>query len=126
MATGSEVDLSELMAHAMRNQKTVLLPRITGKGTMLSCVYDGHLQLGAYGIPEPTGKPCKPDLIICPMLAFNKERYRIGYGGGYYDRYLADSTAVFFGVAFQEQRQKFLAQAHDVPLHRIFTQVGVF
>ena len=48
------------------------------------------LQLNKYGIPEPNKKiKVYPDILIVPLVAFDKDLYRIGYGGGYYDRYIA-------------------------------------
>ena len=48
------------------------------------------LHLNKYGIPEPNKKvKVYPDILIVPLVAFDKDLYRIGYGGGYYDRYIA-------------------------------------
>ena len=126
-AIGSEVQLDTLIAHALQSGKRVLLP-VCDKDTrtMVAHFYEGELKSGAYGISEPTGEQGIPDIIICPMLAFNKERYRIGYGAGYYDRYLKKSNAVFFGAAFSVQKAEFDPNKHDVPLHRIYTQEEIF
>lgn len=126
-AVGSEADLSVLIAHAMQSDKRVLLPRCnTADTTITPCVFDGRLVPGAYGIPEPVGEAAEPDLIVCPMLAFNGQRFRIGYGAGYYDRLLAGSRAVFFGAAFAQQYREFEPKPHDAALHRIYTQEEIF
>lgn len=127
MAFGSEVALDELIHHALKNGKRVLLPICDpASRTMTAHFYNGELKVGAYGILEPTGEQGAPDLIICPMLAFNRQRHRIGYGAGYYDKFLSKSNAVFFGAAFSVQRADFISQSHDVPLHRVYTQEEIY
>lgn len=61
-------------------------------GTMSGHIYPGkeNLVLNAYGIPEPDNEisSLKPDMVIVPLLAFDKCGYRVGYGKGFYDRFL--------------------------------------
>ena len=119
--------LDTLIEHSIKSGKRVLLPVCDKQThTMVARFYDSRLTKGAYGIDEPDGEIGIPDLIICPMLAFNKDRYRIGYGAGYYDRYLEKSNAVFFGAAFSVQKADFSPEDHDIPLHRIYTQEEIF
>lgn len=131
-AIGSEVSLEELISAALRDGKRVLLPVCDRDSrTMTARYFNGELKKGAYGIDEPTGDEGVPELIICPMLAFNKARYRIGYGAGYYDKYLSSLiknkiNAVFLGAAFSVQRADFTPKAHDVPLDGIYTQEEIF
>ena len=123
MPAGSEVNLEPLMLAARRRGKQVLLPRCDKSTHVITpCIFDGRLSKGAFGMLEPAGEAAVPQIIICPMLAFNRSRYRMGYGAGCYDRLLAGSSALFFGAAFAAQEHDFTPKAHDVPLHRIFTQ----
>jgi 5-formyltetrahydrofolate cyclo-ligase len=78
------------------------------------------------GIPSPEGKPVEPDVVLVPCLGFTPEGYRLGYGGGYFDRYLAnhpDVTAI--GVAWEGGALTLgdlSPQAHDISLMAILTE----
>ena len=78
------------------------------------------------GIPSPTGKPIVPDVVLVPCLGFTQQGWRLGYGGGYFDRFLAlhpEITAV--GVAWDAGRMDTNAlapQAHDIPLVAVLTE----
>ena len=68
----------------------------------------------------------KFDLIIVPMLAFDKDNYRLGFGGGFYDRFLArQPQALKIGVCFHNGfvKKGLSHEAHDVPLDKIITEV---
>lgn len=88
------------------------------------------LQPGAYGILEPSSQnkisKSEIDVFIVPMLAFNQKRYRIGYGGGYYDRYLQDAPGLKLGVAYRfQQLEESFENAYDVPCDLIITERGI-
>ncbi|MDE2120797.1 MAG: 5-formyltetrahydrofolate cyclo-ligase [Betaproteobacteria bacterium] len=84
------------------------------------------LRSGAYGIaePEPDEPAVEPDLLLVPCLGFGPDGLRLGYGGGYYDRYLEHRAAVrTIGLAFEACRVEGLrAEAHDRPLDVILTE----
>jgi len=93
--------------------------------------YDRDLEKSAFGILEPknnnleSANPLDLDLIIVPGLAFDLECYRLGYGAGYYDRFLNPLKNKVFttGVAFDMQIVKKLPrESHDVPLDCIVTE----
>lgn len=84
---------------------------------------------GRYGIPVPaSGSAVLPDAIVVPCVGFNRAAYRLGYGGGWFDRtlpLLPDSVRVV-GVAFGFQAtDAFEPQPHDRPMHCIVTEAGV-
>ncbi len=93
MPISNEVWLDELLQDAYQKGKKVWLPRVIDK-TMNFYSYpkDSELIKGAYNIMEPASDeeliPTDNTLIIMPGAAFSKDRARIGYGGGYYDKYL--------------------------------------
>lgn len=92
-----EVDTVEIIKHILDDKKRVAVPKIIDKNMDFYEITSlDQLSEGAFGIQEPIGnKPVSEDpewassnLMIIPGLAFDKNGGRIGYGGGYYDRYL--------------------------------------
>lgn len=117
---GSEASPFRYLSQA----SSFLLPRTEPEGRMVFARPD-HLQQGAFGILEPQGPEEVPRLLLVPLLGFEKTA-RIGYGGGYYDRYLAahpDCTAI--GIAFDEQETVLEVQPWDVPLDAVVTPTRV-
>lgn len=94
---GSEVDTRSMLEETIRKGKLALAPKALPKTRELIpsqiLNWDEDLAPGAYNIPEPRDdmlRPCKPDLIdllIVPGVAFDLKGNRLGYGGGYYDRF---------------------------------------
>lgn len=87
----------------------------------------------AYGLPEPTGGevvfPEKLDLILVPLLAFDRRGQRVGYGGGFYDRFLAQCRpdALKLGLSWFEPVDEISdADAHDVPLDACLTPRALY
>lgn len=77
------------------------------------------------GIPSPSGPDCQPDVVLVPCVGFTREGYRLGYGGGYFDRYLAahpEVTAIGVSWAMGEVDVQVLQpQSHDMPLLCVLT-----
>ena len=91
------------------------------------------LFINKYGILEPAETQAKvPDVVLVPLLAFDKNKYRLGYGNGFYDRYLNKYLKQFkniltVGVAFSFQRHhKLPINQNDFKLNFIITETGVF
>lgn len=84
------------------------------------------LTTNTYGIPEPTSgeliTPQELDLILVPLLGFDLHGHRLGYGGGFYDRFLAECRpeALKIGLSL-EGPIEFPAEAHDIPLHAVIS-----
>lgn len=85
---------------------------------------DTPIVRGRYGIGVPAdGEPCQPDVILVPLVGFDAAGNRVGRGAGFFDRYLATSTAIKVGVGFACQRFDALpVQPHDVPLDAVITE----
>jgi len=84
--TEFEVDLRELL----KDDKNFYLPKVEDK-KLLVCPYSNDLQKSHFGIYEPCSKPVNTeilDLVVVPALMCDKNGYRLGYGGGFYDRFI--------------------------------------
>ena len=85
---------------------------------------------GLYGISEPS-EDCEPlaeegGLCIVPGLAFSGDGYRIGYGGGYYDRFLSTFSGTALGYCFTQQIVDFIPREEtDRPVHGVATPDGL-
>lgn len=84
---------------------------------------------GVYGIPFPDGTAIVlPDAVLAPMNGFDGQGYRLGYGGGYFDRTLAalDPAPLAIGVSFDALRlPTIFPQPHDVPMDFVVTEAGI-
>ena len=131
-AIGSEADLSAAAMQALADGKSVSYPCVSGRDLVFRRIRDlSELRpAGAYRIPEP-GPECPPDeeeraLILVPGLLYDLNGSRIGYGGGYYDRYLehiSPEGSSVCGVCFDEQisSEPLPATSRDIRTARIFT-----
>ena len=134
---GSEADTYAIIKDALERGKKVAVPRIDN-GVMVFYRINGlnELKPGYYGIPEPDEShniPFEPDkaLVIVPGMVFDRKLNRIGYGGGFYDRYLSensDKDFLRYGLAFALQvvEEDIEAEKFDVPLLKLFTENGVY
>jgi 5-formyltetrahydrofolate cyclo-ligase len=84
---------------------------------------------GVYDIPVPAErKIVTPSVLLVPLVGFDAANYRLGYGGGYYDRTLASMMPrpSTIGLGFELSRlETIYAQPHDVPLDVVVTEAGV-
>lgn len=85
---------------------------------------------GVWNIPVPAeGEAVDPDVLIAPLVGFDPARYRLGYGGGFYDRTIASrpTKPLVIGVGFALARLATIyPQAHDIPMDLIVTEDGVW
>ncbi len=129
-ATGSEVRTDLLISEAKRMGKVVALPRT--EGDMIN-FYEmsstDELIAGRFGImePPPTHPARRIDLLVVPGIAFDKQGYRLGYGKGYYDRYLSEKKPQFaIGLAYNFQLLESLPHdKHDAKMDAIATEDGI-
>lgn len=120
--------------HHWRGQGAVAaLPEVTGKGQPLrfSQWWPGApMRRGVYDIPVPDATPVVlPDIAIVPMNACDDRGYRLGYGGGYFDRTLAalERRVVAIGVTYDACRvPDIFPQTHDIAMDFIVTEAGVY
>ena len=101
-----EAETSSLLKAALEMGKIVFLPRIEGEEMALVRYTAGDpLLKNVYGIEEPTGEGVteSPDLAIIPLVAFDRDKHRLGRGKGFYDRFLARFKGMSIALAFSEQ-----------------------
>lgn len=109
VATGSEVDTKPLIEYALSDGKAVAVPRcVENTRRMEFYVIKSleDLELGSFGVMEPIKQKCEKledlsnGVCIVPALAFDKDGYRLGYGKGYYDRFLNDFGGRIIGICY--------------------------
>lgn len=122
-----EVDTLPLLRRALADGKRVALPKCYGKEMRFILVSDlSRVQKSPIGAPEPVeDAPLARDetaLVIVPGLAFEEKGYRIGYGGGYYDRFLSSepnhpTIALCYDFQMVPQLEP---EPHDIPVQTVF------
>lgn len=119
-----EVDTWKLIGE-FKNQKEFYVPIVRGK-EMYFTLYQDKMEKNKYGIDEPLDKQeinkDMLDLMIVPLVGYDANKYRLGYGGGYYDRYLKDFKAPAIGLAYSFQYIKhYQPENFDIPLDDLIT-----
>ena len=108
----------------------ISLPKIGKRNDMnfFTWPINDPLNINKYGIPEPiTNKILYPDILLVPLVAYDEDRNRIGYGGGFYDRYIKKikkiKKVLTIGVAFSYQKvKKIPIEKNDIKLDFIITE----
>jgi 5,10-methenyltetrahydrofolate synthetase len=127
-----EPDLREWMAQVTARGGQCALPVVVKRGSPLvfrSWAPDERLERGFWNIPVPAdGHEVMPDLVLAPVVGFDLACYRLGYGGGYFDRTLAalPRKPRLFGVGYaQAGIPTIYPQPHDIPMDAIVTETGI-
>lgn len=132
-----EVDARDVIATwlALKGHRMAALPVIRHRHAPLefhAWAPDTPMREGHHKIPEPaSNRVVIPDLLLVPCVGFDDDGYRLGYGGGYYDRTLAawpgESRPVTVGIAYESCRTSaFVREAHDIPLDTIVTDAACY
>ena len=134
-----EIYTKELIEHSINCGKNVYVPKVFGDKMLFYRIGSlNELQSGAYGILEPVATEYDLNdervmnnpsgLMIMPGLAFDKNHNRIGYGGGYYDRYLCEHTDFFkVALAFDFQIvENIETDNFDIPVQMVITESDIF
>ena len=138
MPIGSEINCVPLLKAMFDGGVNICLPIIQNKGATLlfrGWEPDDDMHLNSLGVPEPlpSASLAIPDVLLVPMLAFDLEGNRLGYGGGYYDNTIRSLRAknklegkpLIIGVAFSGQLSKQVSvSSKDEPLDWILTEIG--
>ncbi|MBC7342442.1 MAG: 5-formyltetrahydrofolate cyclo-ligase [Clostridia bacterium] len=139
VAFRNEVRTEIIIREALAQGKRVAVPLCSKARRQLIASqlldFPGDLAPGTWGIPEPKPEALRPldpqaiDLVIVPGVAFDRRGYRLGYGGGYYDRFLLrlGQGSVSVGVAFSLQVVDELpCEERDRPVNLVITESGIF
>lgn len=131
-----EYDARHLLARLRRQGAVTLLPVVVGKAQPMifrAWKPGDAMTRGPLGIPYPaSGAECTPDTVLLPVVGFDDEGYRLGYGGGFFDRTLQALQARgarprVIGVGHELARLPTIhPQAHDRPLDFMVTERGVY
>jgi len=129
-----EIDVGPLLSRLSGEGCGLALPVISGNGqplVMRAWKPGETLQKKTWGIAEPlpSAPVVHPDVVLVPLLAFDDEGYRLGYGGGFYDRTLVELRTVkpfvAIGVAYDEQRVDAVPRGrYDEPVDWMLTPSG--
>lgn len=125
----SEVDTNWLINESLKN-RIVLLPRIVdNKMIFIMINNDTKYSKSNIGVMEPIGEEYygKIDLIIVPGIAFDKDLNRLGFGMGYYDKYLGNKDIYKIGLCFSEQIVNLVPVLnHDIRMDMVITENRVY
>jgi 5-formyltetrahydrofolate cyclo-ligase len=128
-AFGSEVKTDLILEKARALSKKIALPSVEGESLAFYEMSSGkYLVKGRFGIMEPLpyGPVDEIDLLIVPGIAFDKNGYRLGYGMGYYDKFLAKKNVFSIGLGYSLQLLESLPKGkYDKRLDAIATEEGI-
>ena len=125
---GSETDTSEILSITGKN---IFVPKISDNEMYMTKYTPQHIKYGKFGILEPEEccpvKPSVNDVIIVPALACDTDFHRIGYGKGFYDKYMKDSKAVkILPVPSKLIISRVPSGGFDVPVDIIVTEKNIY
>ena len=127
-AVDFEFDTDKVMQQAFLEGKKVLVPKSLPERQLAFYEVDKQTEYKTtkFGVKEPLSNLFLPkeeiDLIIVPGLLFSSQGYRIGFGGGFYDRYLADYQGKTCSLVFSEQLlDDWEVEKFDIPVQKIYT-----
>lgn len=133
VGTDQEINTIPILEHILKSGKRLGIPKCVGKGVMV--VYEisslEELEMGSYGIREPRDgltliRPEEIDVALVPCLSCNPEGWRLGYGGGFYDRYLAQTNARRAVLCRNKLiRENIPVDHHDLRMDFVITEKGI-
>ena len=125
----NEVDLSQIINQALLDNKNLFLPRVEGDSMNFFRINNtDKLQIGSYNILEPQNGTVYQDstnsIMLVPGIAFSTQGARIGFGKGFYDKYLSQHNSIFkIGIAYDWQITKsWVTNEFDINMNMIITE----
>jgi len=128
-----ELDCRLVLTRLMDEGRPVCLPVVLGEDQSLQLrLWEQGAALYPSGFgtlaPEENAPLAEPDIVLMPLLGFDQQGTRLGYGGGYYDRTLAAMSRLprLIGFAFSAQELDHIPrETHDIPLDAVVTEQGI-
>ena len=129
----NEINIIPVIEAALKSNIKVALPLTYGNGIMkFGYIHSiNGLDTGKYGIPEPCKNSelfigSRSPLCIVPALSYDSYGFRLGYGGGYYDRFLSDFKGQTIGAVYSDFLSNMLPHdRNDIPISTLITEGGV-
>ena len=129
-----EIDILQILKKLEKKNYLISLPKVgqNNKMTFYQWSFKDPLSINTYGIPEPISKKkINPEILLIPLVAFDSGLNRLGYGGGFYDRYISslqkDKRIIKIGLGFSfQQINKIPINQFDKKLDYIITDKDIF
>ena len=125
----NEVHTQDLIAYSLSNSKRVFVPNINGKiMNMVEIHKHTEFTMNDYGIVEPLcDMSCnyegEIDMVIMPLIGYDRAKSRLGRGGGFYDKFLSGRDCIKVAIAFSMQEvDKQIVEPHDIPADIIINE----
>jgi len=134
ISSNKEIDTEYLLHILQGRDKSILVPKVTsGTPNMTHILLQDNtiLKLSNYGVPEPVSgieiQPSQIEVVFVPLLAYDEKGNRLGYGKGFYDRFLklCKKDTIFIGLSFFEPESMIPIEETDIPLHFCVTPEGI-
>lgn len=129
----NEIDMNILFDNIKEDGKSTLFPRCFGDEMRFAEISSESLCRGSFGILEPPTESdyvsyfTSTDVCILPCLAVDRNGYRLGYGGGFYDRFLVDFPGIKIAAVYSDfVVDKIFFESFDIPADIIVTEEGAF
>ena len=125
-----EIDILKILHDFEKKNYLITLPKISKNSKMdfFKWSTNDPLKINKYGIPEPISQKIRhPNILLIPLIAFDKDLNRVGYGGGFYDRYISrirkNKRILKIGIAYSFQKvKKIVTNKYDIKLDYIITE----
>ena len=127
---------TEFLLHVLQGKdKSIVVPKVlreTGEMSHILLQDNTSLKVSKYGVPEPVSGieiiPSQLDVIFIPLLAYDRIGNRVGYGKGYYDRFLAkcEAKTILIGLSFFTPEEVITPEATDIPLNFCVTPHNIY
>lgn len=130
VSKNKEVATHDFIEKALADGKKIYVPKIKAKEMFAVKLNDiSELEAGSFDIPTSISNEFieNPDLTICPGLSFDDDKNRLGFGGGYYDKFLSQNKTIKVGLMISEfASSKIPADSWDIKMDYIVTEDKIF